>query len=260
MIAIINMTGENEMIDYFMQSWQKCKCQEAFEKIMQVKEILADEESKKVLEARIEVYETGNISLLQNTFSASTQYFNPKIKFTDDEYFIDLGAYKVDTIESFIKHVNGNYKKIIAFEPDHENMLCLNRYILERNINNVIVYKLASWDKKETLNFFENGSYISQIQESGNSSTCADSLDNILFDAFPVTFIKMDVEGAECKTIEGAQSLIKKYKPKLAICVYHRADHIYEIPLTIKKLVPEYKLYLRHHSDSLLDTVLYAVI
>ncbi len=70
----------------------------------------------------------------------------------------------------------------------------------------------------------------------------------------------MDIEGAERKTIEGAENIIKKYRPELAICVYHRADDIFEIPLAIKKLVPEYKLYLRQHSDSLLDTVLYATL
>ena len=139
-------------------------------------------------------------------------------------------------------------------------MLSLNRYILEKNISNVIVYKLASWNKKEILKFREEGSFISQISDMGTSNTNANSLDNVLFDAVPATFIKMDIEGAERKTIEGAENIIKKYRPKLAICVYHRADDIFEIPLAIKKLVPEYKLYLRQHSNSLLDTVLYATL
>lgn len=189
------------------------------------------------------------------------EYFNQDILvLSDNEVFIDLGAYKGDTIENFISQVKGKYKKIIAFEPDQESMLSLNRYILEKNISNVIVYKLASWNKKEILKFREEGSFISQISDMGTSNTNANSLDNVLFDAVPATFIKMDIEGAERKTIEGAENIIKKYRPKLAICVYHRADDIFEIPLAIKKLVPEYKLYLRQHSNSLLDTVLYATL
>jgi FkbM family methyltransferase len=249
------------MIKYFMENWEKCKSEETFEKIKQVKEILEDEEPKKVLETRIEVYETGDVSLLKSIYSNSAQYFNQDLlALSDNEIFIDLGAYKGDTIEAFISSVKGKYKKIIAFEPDQENMLCLNRYILENNIENVVVYKLASWNKKGILRFHEDGSYISQVSDKGTSSTYADSVDNVLFNITPVTLIKMDIEGAELKTIEGAESIIKRYKPKLAICVYHRADDIYEIPLAIKKLVPEYKLYLRQHSDSLLDTVLYATI
>ena len=244
-----------------MENWKNCKSEETFEKIKQVKEILEDEESKKVLETRIEVYETGNVSLFNSIYSNSTQYFNQDLlTLSDNEIFIDLGAYKGDTIEGFISNVKEKYKKIIAFEPDQENMLCLNQYILENNIKNVDVYKLASWNKKDILKFRADGSFISQISDTGTSNTNANSLDNVLFDNAPVTFIKMDIEGAERKTIEGAESIIKKYKPKLAICVYHRADDIYEIPLAIKKLVPQYKLYLRHHSDSFLDTVLYATI
>lgn len=249
------------MINYFMENWQKCKSQDSLEKIKQAKEILADEESINVLETRIKVYETGEISLLSNIYNASTQYFNQGIvELSDNEVFIDLGAYKGDTIEGFINHVNGKYKKIIAFEPDLENMMCLNRYILENDINNVVVYKLASWNEKDILKFHEDGSYISQISATGNSSINVNSIDDVLLDIVPVTFIKMDIEGAELKTIEGAENIIKKYKPQMAICVYHKADDIYEVPLAIKKLVPEYKLYLRHHSDSFLDTVLYATL
>ena len=249
------------MINYFMEKWKMCKSQESPDKIKQVREILADEASKKVLDARIEVYETGNITSLQNIKTDSVQYFNEDIlTLSDNELFIDLGAYKGDTIESFIQHVKGKYKKIIAFEPDQETMLSLNHYILENNINNVVVYKLATWNKKEVLKFREEGSYISQISDIGASSINANSLDNVLFDVVPATFIKMDIEGAELETIEGAENIIKKYRPKLAICVYHKADDIFEIPLAIKKLVPEYKLYLRQHSDSLLDTVLYATL
>lgn len=249
------------MINYFMENWKKCKSDKTAYRIEELKNLLEDEESKRVLETRIKIYETGKVELLKYIETYNDQYFDKDIiKLSNNEFFIDLGAYTGDTIESFIKSVNGSYKKIVAFEPDHENMLSLNSYILENDINNVVVYKLASWNRKETLRFHEDGSFISQIYSKGNSTTNANSLDNVLFDIAPVTFIKMDVEGAEYETIEGAEKIIKKYKPKLAICVYHRARDIYEIPLLIKKLVPEYKLYLRHHSESLLDTVLYATL
>lgn len=249
------------MINYFMENWNKCKSDDTTYKIDELKNLLEDEESKRVLETRIKVYETGDTSLLEDISTYNEQYFDKDIiKLSNNEFFIDLGAYTGDTIEKFIEQVNGSYKKIIAFEPDHENMLSLNSYILENDISNVVTYKLASWNKKETLRFYEDGSFISQIYSKGNSTTNANSLDNVLFDIAPVTFIKMDVEGAECQTIEGTEKIIKKYKPKLAICVYHRARDIYEIPLLIKSLVPEYKLYLRHYSESLLDTVLYATL
>ena len=75
----------------------------------------------------------------------------------------------------------------------------------------------------------------------------------------PVTFIKMDIEGAELEALKGSSKIIKKYMPKLAISLYHKKDDILEIPLYIKELVPEYKLYIRHYSNAGVETVLYAV-
>jgi hypothetical protein len=75
-----------------------------------------------------------------------------------------------------------------------------------------------------------------------------------------ITFIKMDIEGSEPQALSGAEEIIKKQKPKLAICVYHKPEHLWEIPLYLKKIVPEYKIYIRHHTPLEYETVCYAVI
>lgn len=74
-----------------------------------------------------------------------------------------------------------------------------------------------------------------------------------------MTFIKMDIEGAELAALKGAKNTIKMYKPKLAICVYHNPLDIIEIPKLIKEIEPSYKLYLRHYSKFYSDTILYAI-
>ena len=58
----------------------------------------------------------------------------------------------------------------------------------------------------------------------------------------------MDIEGAEQKALSGAKNIIMRDKPQLAICVYHKPNDIWEIPFMLKDWVPEYQLYLRHHS------------
>ena len=71
-------------------------------------------------------------------------------------------------------------------------------------------------------------------------------------------FIKMDIEGAELDAIIGSKSTILEYKPKLAICIYHRFSHRWEIPLLIHEILPEYKFYIKK-SQPRGETVLFCI-
>lgn len=109
-----------------------------------------------------------------------------------------------------------------------------------------------------------------RFQAKGNGSSCIDMdgsidipvmpIDSAVDAAERVTMIKMDVEGAELESLKGARETILRNKPKLAICIYHEPKDLTEIPLYIKSLVPEYKLFVRHHSNYFGETVLYAII
>jgi hypothetical protein len=85
-----------------------------------------------------------------------------------------------------------------------------------------------------------------------------DSLDRILAGS-RVSFIKMDIEGAERRALQGAEASIKAWAPRLAVAVYHKREDLFDLPLLILSYVPDYKLYLRNYTDTAADTVLYAV-
>jgi hypothetical protein len=69
----------------------------------------------------------------------------------------------------------------------------------------------------------------------------------------------MDIEGAEKEAIIGAKNIIKQNHPKLAICVYHKPEDIYQLPQLIYEIDSSYKFTLQQHEDGVYDTVLYAV-
>jgi hypothetical protein len=76
---------------------------------------------------------------------------------------------------------------------------------------------------------------------------------------FPkVDFIKMDIEGAEQQALRGAEECIRRFKPKLAITVYHSLEDFWEIPRWIDGLGLGYKFYLRHFTIHSEETVLFA--
>jgi len=47
--------------------------------------------------------------------------------------------------------------------------------------------------------------------------------------------------------------------PIVAVCVYHRQDHLWRIPLMLRELSDEYEFFLRPHNEEGWDLVCYAV-
>lgn len=219
--------------------------------------LLYDELSKQIFCDRINYCTTASSKYLTPLRSSSPQYFAPDIiKLSDEEVFIDGGGYTGDTVEEFLKQTKGKFKKVYSFEPETaKHMEFLNKF---RTISNIELIPYGLWSKKEILRFHANNDITSFVATNGNVEIPVTSIDEILNGA-PVTFIKMDIEGAELEALKGAEMSIRKYKPKLAICAYHKPLDMVEIPIYLKKLVPEYKFYLRHYSVNICETVCYAV-
>ncbi len=187
------------------------------------------------------------------------QYFDELLQFSEDEIFVDVGACNAETSRIFAEHCKGKYEKIYMYEADQKNYeICLEnmkKFQLERTeLSNI-----GLWSEKTSLSFTEGDGGKSKIEESASGTISVDTLDHLLGEV-PVTFLKMDIEGAEMEALKGAANCIKTHKPKLAICVYHKYEDLIDILAYIKFLVPEYKFYLRHYSNILVDTVLYAVL
>ena len=192
------------------------------------------------------------------------QYFDlPELKKykTEQEVFVDVGAFDGQTSAMFVKWTE-KHKKIFVLEPDPQNrQKCLKT--LEKLDVEYEMLPFGAWNKQEQL-FFDSGlNGASHVSGSRSETTekqitiQADKLDNLIHEK--VSFIKMDVEGAEKNALKGAEKIIKTYKPKLAGCVYHNKEDIWEIPKLILSYVPEYKLYLRHYSMTKDETVLYCI-
>jgi len=198
-------------------------------------------------------------SIIPYNASWSTQYFDlPYFKPQDNEFFVDAGGHNGSSTKDFFKWLGNFCGRSIIFEPDPIlGSEC--RKNLE-NFNNVKIMNKALWNKNETLKFYKMGDGGNHIGTDGEEIIEAVSLDEELKDERePVTFIKMDIEGAELNALKGAERIIKKYKPKLAICIYHKPEDVWEIPNLLLEFVPDYKFYIRHYTSTCFETVLYAL-
>lgn len=233
--------------------------------IQSLLEILEDENSKMIV---VEIIKKWFMPISEydkynyNEINSGIQYL-PKniVNLSKQEVFVDVGAYDGDTIKEFLLETNNTFEKILAYEIDKNCYKKLNNNIkgLDENIKNkIVLYNMGLYDKNEDIKYSSNDT-SSVISSSANENGKVVRLSDHAKDE-NITFIKMDIEGAEPNALEGAKDSITKYKPKLAICVYHEPYHLWEIPLFIKSLIPEYKIFIRHHSDFNVDTVCYAIL
>lgn len=173
------------------------------------------------------------------------------------EIFVDGGCYDAANSRMFAEWACDCEKEVYAFEPDAENRKNC-REVLEQTEG--LIYELfpkGLWSKEEVLKFSAYGNEGSRIAENGEVHVPVTSIDCMVDKR--VTFIKMDIEGAEYEALKGAEHTIRRYQPKLAISVYHKPEDIWELPRLILSFCPDYTFYLRHYSLASEETVLYAV-
>lgn len=177
----------------------------------------------------------------------------------DGEIFVDAGCFDGWTSANAAAWTGGKLLKVYAFEPDrHSIAVCQKR--LEQIGCEFELYNAATWSEKTTLAFNINDDfgYASNVDDTGKDFVSADSIDGVL-NGRPATYIKLDVEGSELETLHGAVNTIKRYRPKLAISLYHKAEDVIDLPLFIESLGMDYKYYIRHYQTRWCETTLYAL-
>lgn len=192
---------------------------------------------------------------------AYEQYF-PVRKFDigTEEVFVDCGAFTGDTIETFRKRAGDSFRQIVAIEPDPVNLKQLARYLslLPKDVRSKIrVEPFGLGSENETTCFNATGSESSSFAENGTLKIKVKRLDDLLATIAP-TYIKMDIEGAELNALRGARETIRKYQPRIATCVYHVQEHLWEVPLEMNRINPAYFLSLCRYRDEFGDVVCYA--
>lgn len=179
---------------------------------------------------------------------------------TQKESIVDCGAYVGDTFLEFAEIVNYSWRKYTAFELDKENFNVLVNNT--KQWENVYCHNLGVWSDNRDINygrmsFTDSYSIFNPREQEKAKVVCID--DFMKNDT--ITLIKMDIEGAEMEALKGCKEIITEQRPKMAICAYHRLEDIWEIPLYLKQLVPEYNIAIRHHAEYFVaETVCYAFI
>ena len=174
---------------------------------------------------------------------------------------------------------------IYGFEPFYSVYeKSVNREAIEK-AGNVMISPLGLWKCSERLSFFENednrdGSRVIFTGDSTTGSTTpgrqgdggavnagrVTCIDTVSIDGFvrenrigKVDYIKLDVEGSEPEALEGARETLTHHRPQLAVCIYHRKEHLFEIPLFLDGILESYTYRIGQYTPTFWDTVWYCI-
>lgn len=218
--------------------------------------LMKEEKSRTIFSNLVNFRLSHDLTIMKDFEEAQhRQYFEDFLGLAEEgETFVDVGGFDGYTSQEFIK-ICPKFNEVYFFEPDEGNMKMAKANLAGHD--NVRFYEAGLSNEAKTLRFNNTLGSANRINEDGNVEIKVIRLDDVVDSK--ISFIKMDIEGAESDAIEGAKGSIKKYHPTLAICVYHKFNDFYKIPEQILAIRPDYDLYIRHYTEGIDETVMFFI-
>jgi FkbM family methyltransferase len=220
-----------------------------------VRELMTDQESITTFDSVMDFRLNATITSMNGfSFRVEQQYFEPFLNLSPGEVLVDGGGYDGYTTLEFVKRCP-KYEAVHFFEPSAANLEKAKKKLSQ--INNIYYYELGLYERDATLCFNAGDGSSSRISDSGAEKVFVNALDAVVHSK--VTFIKLDLEGAELFALNGMRKHILNDHPKLAVAVYHQPSDLRTIPKFILGLRDDYDVYLRHYTEGWSETIMFFV-
>ena len=219
----------------------------------------ADDRSRELFERILDFRATGDYSVLPAP-ETDGQYFPADLPaWPTPLRFVDCGGCDGDTVAQLMK-LGLPVEALAVFEPDGVNFARLAAALsrLAASVSSVSAWPCGVSAETTQLRFDDGHGPGSAISATGSQLIQCVALDQAL-PAFRPNLVKMDIEGAEYDALLGAREMIHRHRPGLAICLYHRPEHLWQIPLLVHSWNLGYQFFLRSHALNGWELVLYSV-
>ncbi|MGI3131260.1 FkbM family methyltransferase [Halopseudomonas pachastrellae] len=222
-------------------------------RISALRDALDDETSKQLLDAIVEYRTQGDPRSLPPV--AEHQYFPSDLpRLPEPLRFIDCGAYTGDTVQA-MREAGLEFEAIATFEPNLQNYQILVDNLGQERASH---FPCGVSDSNRQSCFDPALGAGGHLVAGGGDPVFCVRLSDAL-PGFAPNLIKMDIEGEEPAALRGGEAMLRRYRPNLAISVYHQAEHLWSIFEHLQELDLGYHFHLRCHAYSTFDTVLYAI-
>ncbi|HTA28609.1 MAG TPA: FkbM family methyltransferase, partial [Bacteroidia bacterium] len=184
-----------------------------------------------------------------------------------DDVALDLGGCYGDT-SVFFSDLVGKGGKVYAFEfiPGNLNVFRKNLALNDLGKDSVEIVERPVWETSDKKIYYSDAGAASHVSfekfEGYEGEALTITIDDFVekYNIQKLDFIKTDIEGAEPYALRGAIKTLTRFKPKLAISIYHGMGDFTDIIRQVNELGLGYKFYLGHYTIYASETVLYCKV
>lgn len=232
LVPNIPVVGDTIMTDEFIARYRQ--------EIGQAYDLLADETSRKVFKGALDFHYTGELKYLKAIESDKDEAFQNILRLHNERY-LDLGAYRGDTVDEFL-HFTDGYECITAVEPNPKNYQKLCAHLAD--IDNTSALNAGIADVSGMMTVSKKAGRMPVLGDQSGVEIPVTTVDEL--DLSP-TYIKTDIEGMESAMLRGAVHTLRTLKPKMNLAAYHRSEDFFSLILQLHEINPDYHIYLRKH-------------
>lgn len=230
------------------------------ERILKAFSLFTHPDSRRWFVDHIEWRLTLDFDLLPKPVLETIYFHESYLKPDHGEFVVDGGAFTGDTLRCFVEGFGKEgFYKVISFEPDPANYPVLQSTAesLHSAHGTIETHSCALGDAICDITVETSGGPSSRVGH-GNTVIPCRMIDEFTESGRFPSFIKLDIEGHELPALRGAERTIREGKPVLAVSAYHRQNDLWEIPLALAEMRPDYEFRLAPHVADGWDLVLYA--
>ncbi len=189
------------------------------------------------------------------------RYFIPEVcaLLSKHEAFADIGAHEGHVIQRFLDAVKGQCGQIWAIEPDRRNLVHLHETVSQFSLaeeSAVQIIPSVVADAEGEAIFAAGLGYASQLSTLGQEKIAVTTIDQLKIAA---SFMKLHLEGHELGALRGAVATLRRYRPLLAVTIYHSDVGVWKLPSWLMEELINYRYYLRLHSWCGTGAVMYGI-
>ena len=232
LVPSVPVVGNAVMDDGFLTQYR--------DEIERAYRLLADEPSRAVYKGVLDFYYTGRLAYLRAIESSKDEAFCSILRLQNESY-LDLGAYRGDTVDEFLRYTDG-YQSITAVEPNPKNYQKLCEHIA--GIADTTAVNAGIADTVGTMRIGKQAGRMPVLGDENGVEVPVATVDAL---GLSPTYLKADIEGMESAMLAGAAQTLKACKPKLNLAAYHRIEDFFKLMLQLHAINPSYKIYLRKH-------------